>query len=156
MGHREHPKPDLLLRFLRDEVSASERRAVVRHLLTGCPECVAITRPAWTLPDYPRRTKRMRSEPETEAKEQLREIVAELEAIRFRLLGIQASLPDSPAERFPPLEQEDMDPWSEIRSIIGCVLNDSIRPAIRDLRNMAGPPPSPEGARRDVVAKGGD
>lgn len=84
----------------------------------------------------------MPTESETQAKEQLREIVAELEAIRFRLLGIQASLPDSPAERFPPLEGDEMDPWSEIRAIIGCVLDDSIRPAIRDLRNMAEPPPS--------------
>ncbi len=143
MRHREHPKPDLLLRFLRDEVSAPERRAIVRHLLTGCPECVAITQPAWSLPDYClRRMKRMRSEPETEAKEQLREIVAELEAIRFRLLGIQSSLPDSPVERFPPLEGAEMEPGSEIRAVIGCVLDDSIRPAIRDLRNMAEPPSS--------------
>lgn len=142
MRHHEHPKPDLLLRFLRDEVSAPERRAIVRHLLTGCPECVAITRPAWGLPDCLRRTKRMRSEPESEAKDQLREIVAELEAIRFRLLGIQSSLPDSPMERFPPLEGNKMEPGAEIRAVIGCVLDDSIRPAIRDLRNMAEPPPS--------------
>jgi len=140
MGHREHPKPDLLLRFLRGEVSASERRAVVRHLLTGCPECIAVTRPAWSgIPDPPRRTQRMRSEPKTEAKEQLREIVAELEAIRFRLLGIQASLPDSPAARFPALEGDELAPEAEIRAVIGCVLDDSIRPAIHDLRNMVAP-----------------
>ena len=81
----------------------------------------------------------MQSEPKTEAKEQLREIIAELEAIRFRLLGIQASLSASPAERFPPLEGDELDPEAEIRAVIGCVLDDSIRPAIRDLRNMAGP-----------------
>ncbi len=50
MSYREHPPKDLLLRFLRSEVSRTERRAVVRHLLTGCPACVAVTREAWHLP----------------------------------------------------------------------------------------------------------
>ncbi|HVS00168.1 MAG TPA: hypothetical protein VMW27_26310 [Thermoanaerobaculia bacterium] len=43
----DHPKPDLLVRFLRGEASRSERRAVVRHLLTGCRECLATTRTVW-------------------------------------------------------------------------------------------------------------
>lgn len=51
MRHREHPTPDLLLRFLAGDTSRTERRAIVRHLLTGCPECLAVTRPAWRLPD---------------------------------------------------------------------------------------------------------
>jgi len=41
---------DLLLRFLRSEVSRAERQAVVRHLLTACPQCIAVTREAWHLP----------------------------------------------------------------------------------------------------------
>jgi hypothetical protein len=48
---RPHPRPDLLLRFLRGEATRAENRAVVRHLLTGCRECVAITRPVWKLAD---------------------------------------------------------------------------------------------------------
>jgi len=51
MRHDEHPPPDLLLRFLREETSREERREVIRHLLTGCPACVAVTREAWHLPD---------------------------------------------------------------------------------------------------------
>jgi hypothetical protein len=36
MRDREHPHPNLLLRFLLGEASKSENRAVIRHLLTGC------------------------------------------------------------------------------------------------------------------------
>jgi anti-sigma factor RsiW len=50
MTCREHPQPDLLLRFLRGEISRTDRLEVVRHLLTGCPDCVAVTREAWHLP----------------------------------------------------------------------------------------------------------
>jgi len=49
MSYREHPKPDVLQRFMRGEASRGEARAVVRHLLTGCPECLAVTRPVWGL-----------------------------------------------------------------------------------------------------------
>jgi tetratricopeptide (TPR) repeat protein len=34
---------------MRDELSAAERRSVVRHLLTGCPRCVKVTRRCWSL-----------------------------------------------------------------------------------------------------------
>ena len=49
MSHREHPQPGALLRFLRGEAALAEQRAVVRHLLAGCRECAAVTRPAWRL-----------------------------------------------------------------------------------------------------------
>ena len=52
MSHREHPRPDILLRFLRGEASLAERRAIVRHLLAGCRECVAVTRPVWELAEH--------------------------------------------------------------------------------------------------------
>jgi hypothetical protein len=57
MRRHEHPRPDLLLRFLRCELLAEERRSVVRHLLTGCLRCVAITRPVWHLTDRPMQPK---------------------------------------------------------------------------------------------------
>lgn len=44
-----HPPQELLLRFLRAETSGAESREVVRHLLTGCRECVAVTKPMWDL-----------------------------------------------------------------------------------------------------------
>ncbi|HEX9940661.1 MAG TPA: hypothetical protein VGG03_01495 [Thermoanaerobaculia bacterium] len=77
------------------------------------------------------------SEAEAAAREQLRGITAELEAIRFRLLGVQASLPESPAEHVHFLEEEPMDTRTEIRAVIGCVLEDRLTPAIQDLREIA-------------------
>jgi len=44
---RHHPSEDLLLRFVRGETARDETRAVVRHLLTGCRECRAVTSSAW-------------------------------------------------------------------------------------------------------------
>jgi len=43
----EHPDRDRLERFLADRLESDERRAVVRHLLTGCAECTALTREIW-------------------------------------------------------------------------------------------------------------
>src|SRR5262245_58258465 len=40
---KEHPSPEMLERFMRGEVSRQENRAVVRHLLTRCPQCRYIT-----------------------------------------------------------------------------------------------------------------
>lgn len=50
---REHPDVKLLERFMRNELQGQERRAVVRHLLTGCPECVAVTRRLWSFGESP-------------------------------------------------------------------------------------------------------
>ncbi|HZF09316.1 MAG TPA: hypothetical protein VFE33_11050 [Thermoanaerobaculia bacterium] len=44
-----HPDPALLEQFMRDDVTAPEKLRVVRHLLTGCPQCVAVTRKLWAL-----------------------------------------------------------------------------------------------------------
>ncbi len=38
---------------MRNEAGAQERRAVVLHLLTGCAQCVAVTRRLWTLGEAP-------------------------------------------------------------------------------------------------------
>lgn len=43
----EHPHPGLLERFMRGDVRGAEKRQVVRHLLAGCPRCVAVTRRIW-------------------------------------------------------------------------------------------------------------
>ena len=71
IGHQEgHPQKAALDRFLRGEAAAAERRAVALHLLTGCPECLAVTRPFWQMTEIfgggldvdpePRRTRRSR------------------------------------------------------------------------------------------------
>jgi hypothetical protein len=79
---------------------------------------------------------------ETAAREQLRRISCDLEALCFRLLGVQASLPASPLEHDPLREDDAMDPATEIRAAIGCVLADRLDPALRDLQAAAaqGPP----------------
>ncbi len=43
----EHPSRELLELFLGDDLPAGERRAIVRHLLTGCPQCTAAAHEIW-------------------------------------------------------------------------------------------------------------
>jgi len=50
----EHPDPRLFERFLRDETSPAENRAVVRNLLRGCPRCESEARVIWYLKEAPR------------------------------------------------------------------------------------------------------
>jgi hypothetical protein len=45
----DHPDPQLLERFMRNEATREERRWIVRHLLAGCARCGAITRRLWAL-----------------------------------------------------------------------------------------------------------
>jgi hypothetical protein len=49
----KHPEPQILERFMRNEAGAQERRVVILHLLTGCAQCVAVTRRLWSLADAP-------------------------------------------------------------------------------------------------------
>jgi tetratricopeptide (TPR) repeat protein len=49
----EHPHPGLLERFMRNEAEPAERRRVVRHLIAGCSQCLAVTSRFWSLADAP-------------------------------------------------------------------------------------------------------
>jgi tetratricopeptide (TPR) repeat protein len=49
----EHPHPGLLERFMRNEAEPAERRWVVRHLIAGCSQCLAVTSRIWSLADAP-------------------------------------------------------------------------------------------------------
>lgn len=69
----------------------------------------------------------MIQEPEREAEEQLRDVVQELRAVHYRLLGIAASLQPEPEEPEP----------AGVRARVECVLIDRIRPAIQDLSAAA-------------------
>lgn len=73
------------------------------------------------------------------AQRQLGEIVRSLETIRFHLIGVEATLPPSPAEtdRLQDVGTEDTDPVTALRSAIQCALKDSLEPLIGDLRNVA-------------------
>jgi hypothetical protein len=77
------------------------------------------------------------SEAETAAQAELPHIVDRLTAIRSQLRQIAESLSGDPEEEASSLGEDEMDVTTEVRSIIECVLNDSIQPAIRDLRVAA-------------------
>lgn len=44
-----HPDSRELEEFMRNEAEGAARRRIVRHLLTGCPQCTAVTRRFWAL-----------------------------------------------------------------------------------------------------------
>ncbi len=77
------------------------------------------------------------SEAEAAAQAELPHIVDRLTAVRSQLRQIVESLSGDPGEEASSLGEDEMDVTTEVRSIIECVLNDSIQPAIRDLRVAA-------------------
>lgn len=64
---------------------------------------------------------------ERAAQEEIRDVVRSLEALRFRLVGVRESL---------PADEEETGP-ADLRTVIDCVLTDSLGPAIRELRKAA-------------------
>jgi hypothetical protein len=50
-GHRAHPDAGQIARFMRGESPQAEARLILRHLLTGCPQCLQVTRPLWRFGD---------------------------------------------------------------------------------------------------------
>jgi hypothetical protein len=46
---QEHPSIEHLDGFMRGELTAAERRRIVRHLLTGCADCKRVTGHLWSL-----------------------------------------------------------------------------------------------------------
>ena len=44
-----HPPAEDLVRFMRGALRRPEVRGLVRHLLTGCPQCLEVTRRLWDL-----------------------------------------------------------------------------------------------------------
>ena len=77
------------------------------------------------------------SEAEAAAQAELPHIVDRLTAIRSQLRQIVESLAADPEVEASSLDEDEMDVTTEVRSIIECVLNDSIQPAIRDLAAAA-------------------
>jgi hypothetical protein len=47
-----HPDATMLARFMSSHSPRDEAREVVRHLLTGCPECLAVTRSLWSFAEH--------------------------------------------------------------------------------------------------------
>jgi hypothetical protein len=73
-----------------------------------------------------------------EGRKQLARVLAHFEDGRWQLLGILHSLPELLAEQVR-LEDvaEEWDGVTEMRTVIECVLEDYIRPAIQDLEDVA-------------------
>jgi hypothetical protein len=53
---QSHPHKDQLERFMRNELSRREVAPIVRHMLTGCTQCLQVTRPLWELGERSPRT----------------------------------------------------------------------------------------------------
>lgn len=79
------------------------------------------------------------------ARDELHDVIQELEGLQGRLLTLRQSLPPS-AERSEDDLNADPDVSTEMGRVIECVLQDSVGPAIRDL--IAAAEYRPEGNRR--------
>jgi hypothetical protein len=77
------------------------------------------------------------TEAEATAQAELQEMAGDVEAICARLMALKERLPVPPTEGLMLLGEEEMDVSTEVRAVIECVLNDSLRPAIRDLETAA-------------------
>ena len=87
------------------------------------------------------------TEPSEEAaRAELRSIVEDLDGIRARLVDLHARLPVPPEEAAMLVGEVEMDFATEVRSDIECILNDWLRPAIRDLAVAASYQPKKKGS----------
>lgn len=84
------------------------------------------------------------SDAEAAARVRLKEIAEALKALEKKLRGIHKSLEPTEAARVDAAAESetDNDVSTEIRSVIECVLTDSLGPAIRDLQAAASYLPS--------------
>jgi hypothetical protein len=71
------------------------------------------------------------------AREELRGVAGDLSSIRYRLLGVQASIPASPLEASRGDLEGDPDVATELRSAIGVGIHDYLEPLIRGVLRAA-------------------
>ncbi|HEV2851315.1 MAG TPA: hypothetical protein VHC97_00770 [Thermoanaerobaculia bacterium] len=88
-------------------------------------------------------------DPHAKAEADLHKVIDELESVRLRLEFIREYLPVPPDEALMLVGEADMDEATEIRSVVECVLNDSLYPAIRDLQVVAALWPPPGGGDKE-------
>jgi hypothetical protein len=127
-AEESHPTEDSLLRFLRGEASQAERRAVVRHLLAGCPECLAVTRPVWKLMESAAKKEGPMADEVTAAHTELLLIIQDVETLRYRLLGVRASLPE---------REDPAGVATELRVRIRHIVCDRVHSLLEDMRAAA-------------------
>jgi hypothetical protein len=73
---------------------------------------------------------------ETAARERLREIAGELDALQTRLREVAARLTPPPGDEREDAMDVAMDVATELRAVIECVLIDRLQPALRDLQRV--------------------
>lgn len=74
---------------------------------------------------------------EEAARAQLQDVERDLEAIRFRLMGVHSTLPPAPEEFFAHVDiGEKPAMTTHLRAVIETLLEDKIEPALRDLRAL--------------------
>ncbi len=78
---------------------------------------------------------------ETGVVAQVHPVIAGLEKICSHLLFLEASLPEGASEASEDLEE--LDYATALRSVLRCVVEDSVRPAIEGLRSVCALAPSP-------------
>jgi hypothetical protein len=74
---------------------------------------------------------------EEETRAEISAVAEALRTLRFRLLGVRASLPVSTHEEAILEGEEEMDFATEVRSTIECVLHDFVEATIRHLDDLA-------------------
>jgi hypothetical protein len=162
-----HPSPAVLERFMLGEPeSATEHRAVVRHLMAGCEKCRGITARLWnrggrgtisliemlagpkTLARHRRRARSKKWDPrmsaavtslESVARDIIREYMQELEGLCERLETLAAGLARVPVE-----DLEKISVGEQLQAAVSCVLQDHLRPAIDGLLAAADLADEPE------------
>ena len=72
------------------------------------------------------------------ARVQLREMACDVAGMKYRLLGVLASVPPSRSETDPELDVDVTDPVARLRGDLQYLLSDCIEPLIRDLLAAAG------------------
>jgi hypothetical protein len=77
------------------------------------------------------------TERETKEQEELWEIVKGLRIFCLALEGLHQKIPISPEEDAMLLHEKEADISTEMRRVIECGLQDSLRPLIRDLEAVA-------------------
>lgn len=70
------------------------------------------------------------------ARIQLQRVVEDLQAVRYRLVGLLASVPPTRQETTKE-DLDDVDAATEIRAAIASCLRDNLDPLIRDLSTAA-------------------
>jgi len=80
------------------------------------------------------------------AREELRAAARDLKSIRYRMLGVHASLPPSSQETSKGDLEGEMDVETELRNVIACGIQDGLDPLIDDWLNAANYQPERRGA----------